>query len=195
MMIKEKEYYTLRSCGFSDGAQYVSAVGTVYLIRNKVFIVSIFIIAALFLTSVTVLAPVSGINAFAVLIIMIFVCAEAFVLSYILAYVHFRKNRSAILGSRFTLTFYEGCLCEQNNNSEIRYSYDEISSVILTFEVLAIISGDTAIFIPTEFYRNCAMSELLGFMLARGANINGNTMRMAAFIDMFRPPSDDDFED
>ena len=190
-MNSEKEYYKL-SYSFESGKEYISSVGGVYVMRNKVLIICSFAVLAYCITALFLPIPKPEINLGPVIALLIFLCGESLLISYIYAAVQLRRNRELIIGVPCTLTMYESSLCEETPFSKTTLTYSDITKVIVTFDAVALITKNTAVFIPIICILDTELCEMLSFMLSNGADVNGNTMRFAKIIDNVKNISDDE---
>ena len=179
---------------FESAREYIIAVGGIFLRRNKVFIISACAFLSTCITLIFLPLPIPGVRAADVVLVLLFICLLSLILSYILALIQLKNGRDMILNVPCTLTLYESFLTEQSLTT-LKLDYSDIDRVVLTLDALAIISGDRAVFIPTKSLFDCRVSELLAYMLDKGANINGGTMKKAMFFDSLKSLFFDDDDD
>lgn len=190
-MKQETEVFKL-SYKFDSGIKYIASAGSVYIVRNKVVIITLFLLLAYCITSLFLPIPKPALNLQPILVLLAFLCTESFIISYIYAVIQLRRNRQQIIDVPCTLTMYESFLCEESPVSKAEIEYKNIRQVIVTFEAVAIVTSEMAVFIPMNCFFDKDLCGILTFMLSKGADVSGGTMRFAKILDTIKNISDDE---
>ena len=193
-MKKETEVFKL-SYKFDSGLKYVASTGSVYIARNKVVIITLFLLLAYCITSLFLPIPKPMLNLQPIIVVLAFLCTESFIISYIYAVIQLKRNRQLIVNVPCTLTLFESHLCEESPVSKAEIDYSSVKQVIVTFEAVAIVTAEMAVFIPMNCFFNKDLCEILTFMLSKGANVSGGTMTFARILDNLKNIFDDDDEE
>lgn len=190
-MKQETEVFKL-SYKFDSGIKYIASAGSVYIVRNKVVIITLFLLLAYCITSLFLPIPKPALNLQPILVLLAFLCTESFIISYIYAVIQLRRNRQQIIDVPCTLTMYESFLCEESPVSKAEIEYKSVRQVIVTFEAVAIVTSEMAVFIPMNCFFDKDLCGILTFMLSKGADVSGGTMRFAKILDTIKNISDDE---